>query len=259
MYEGVSMVIGSICTEKGGVGKTSILFHTAWELSERNSVLMIDTESQRSNLTSYAGIRKDRNLVTIRNVLESDSAFGAVREIRPGLDMIPADESCISLQAQNCIQPMKKLIRKLQGRYDYIFIDVGASGYLHAAVLAVSDYIIIPVTLEYGSLGAIQGIAQSVQEIRQINPRLQILGILVNRYSVRSTLRKEILQTMGRLADQLQTRLFDTRIHESVLFDAGITAHKGISDYAPKSKPADDIRALSAELERLTHMSKKGE
>lgn len=44
--------------EKGGVGKTSVCFNSAWELSGLGKkILMIDMDGQKANLTFFSGVQ----------------------------------------------------------------------------------------------------------------------------------------------------------------------------------------------------------
>lgn len=53
----IKMKIITFINEKGGVGKTSACFNTAWELSNRGKkILMIDIDGQKANLTFFTGI-----------------------------------------------------------------------------------------------------------------------------------------------------------------------------------------------------------
>jgi len=49
--------------EKGGVGKSSVCFNTAWELSNRGkNILLIDLDGQKANISFFTGAYKDNNL-----------------------------------------------------------------------------------------------------------------------------------------------------------------------------------------------------
>ena len=57
--------------EKGGVGKTSICFNTAWELSNSGKrILMVDVDGQKANLTFLPVIQRSEEMKTVIDVLK---------------------------------------------------------------------------------------------------------------------------------------------------------------------------------------------
>ena len=53
------------------------------------------------------------------------------------------------------------------------------------------------------------------------------------------------------LAKQMDTKVFDTKIREAVVLSELVIKHQGITDYAPTSNAADDIRNVVKEIERM--------
>ena len=46
--------------EKGGVGKSSVCFNTAWELANQGkNILIIDLDGQKANISFFTGVEKD--------------------------------------------------------------------------------------------------------------------------------------------------------------------------------------------------------
>ena len=55
--------------EKGGVGKSSVCFNTAWELANRGKkILIMDLDGQKANISFFAGVNKD-NITTMAPLL----------------------------------------------------------------------------------------------------------------------------------------------------------------------------------------------
>ena len=80
------------------------------------------------------------------------------------------------------------------------------------------------------------------------NSRLQVLGILLNRFNARLNLSREKLELAQQIAAQLQTKVFQTKIRSSVSAAEAPAHGVSIMDYAPRSKPAMDFEALCQEI-----------
>jgi len=89
-----------------------------------------------------------------------------------------------------------------------------------------------------------------------VNNRLNISGILVNRYMKRSRLHKEIYGTAQLICHKLNVNLFNTVIRNSRSLAEAQSIQTGITDYAPRSAGVKDFTALVQELEQLNVLKK---
>ena len=92
------------------------------------------------------------------------------------------------------------------------------------------------------------------------NPGLRVLGILLNRYSARFNLNREVLEMAGQIAAQLETRVFETKIRGSVSAAEAPAHGLSVVDYAPQSNPARDFETLCDEVagDRFPAVQKTG-
>lgn len=176
-------IIVSLFNNKGGVGKTTFLFHIAHQLADSGkTVLMVDCDSQ-CNLTAYtlteSAIDKawhpDGNSI-YRQIEPVDRTIGDIRNRAPtsvskNLFLVPGDltlsvfedrlgESWNSarggaeaaLRAQSAIHRIiKQSIEKSNSQI--VLLDLGPNlGAINRAVLAGSDYIITPVSPDLFSI-----------------------------------------------------------------------------------------------------------
>lgn len=238
--------------EKGGIGKTSSCFNISWELVNRGKkVLMIDIDGQRANLTYVAGVEKTNEMLTIYDiVLRGISIRKTIRTVREGLELVPANSVCSDIPSSAKIFSLKKAIQEIKAEYDYIMIDVNPTpNWSHALAIAASDYLIIPMLPDVCSLEANAGIAESIEDLRGYTPELKVLGILFNKYDNRTNLAKQVRSIADGIAEQLDTRVFDTYIHNAVAMGESVYPHIGITDYQKRSAAAEDIRMLVTEIE----------
>lgn len=242
--------------EKGGVGKSSICFNVGWHFAEKGKkVLMIDLDGQRANLTFIAGIEKSEEVATLYDVLvEGVDIKKTVLVVEDNLHIVPATNNVVSLYHDNCsLGDMQQAVNELKLYYDYIFIDVGPTpNHGHALALAASDGIIIPMLPDVTSLEANMGIVESVRAIQLIaNPDLRVLGIVFNKFTLRTLLSSRVAATAEKMAQAFNSRVFRTKLRQTVTMSEHVGQHVGITAYAPKSKCASDIKQLCEEIEEV--------
>lgn len=240
--------------EKGGIGKTSCCFNTAWEFSSQKKVLLIDLDGQRANLTFFCGIEKKEKTITMHNVLMAgENIRNAIVNVKENLDLVPGTVNVADLTQAAKITRMKKAIEEIKDKYDYIFIDVNPTpNWSHVLALSASDYIIIPMLPDIASLEGNMGIAESaIEVIETTNPNLKVLGILINKNISRRNLAKQVAAVAEKMAMQLDTKIFDTKIRDAVVLSETVARHIGVTEYAPKSDAAEDIRNVVKEIERM--------
>jgi len=248
-------VMGTIITfinEKGGVGKSSCCFNVAWELTKRKKVLLIDMDGQRANLTFFCGITKKEDMLTIFNVLQSNSNIkDTIKGVKKNLDIIPASQDVSNLTTNAKISKYKKVLEEVKNEYDYIFIDVNPTpGWGHILALSVSNYIIAPMLPDVTSLEANNGIIESIEEIRETsNPNLKVLGLVFNKHTPRTNLSKQVLEISGEMASVLNTKVFESKIRNAVSLSENVYYHIGITDYDENSAAAEDVRNFIKEIE----------
>jgi len=208
------MKVISIFNNKGGVGKTTYMYHVAHLLAERGStVLMIDCDSQ-CNLTAYSlsdtSIRRswseDGNSI-FRNIEPVFQTIGDIRNRAPSrvinargdLYIVPGDlrlsdfedrlgdtwnsargGSESDVRAQSAIHRyILQAAEKVAA--DIVLIDLGPNlGALNRAVLASSDYFITPVAPDLFSIQGTENLGNKLVSWRrdwdQVNDRSQQLS-----------------------------------------------------------------------------------
>lgn len=246
-------MIITFINEKGGVGKTSLCFNSAWYFAEQGKrVLMVDLDGQRANLTYMAGIDKTQSTATMYDVLtKQENIKRTVLVVEDNLHIVPATNAVINLAAQNSsIDTMRAAMREVEPYYDYIFIDVSPSpNRSHALALSTSDYVIIPMLADIMSLESNMGISASIKHVQgEVNDRLRVLGIVFNKYTWRTKLSKQVLSAAEKMASSLNSRVFSSHIRNNVSLAECVGKHVGITTYDPKSNGADDIKAFCKEI-----------
>lgn len=99
---------------------------------------------------------------------------------------------------------------------------------------------------------SLQGIAQLKETIfavkKYYNKDLEITGILLNKYNPRLVLTKEVEELAGMIAEQLGTRILNSRISTNVSLAEAPAHGISIMEYAPRSKAAAEYKKLICEV-----------
>ncbi len=240
----------TLINENGGIGKTSLIFNTAWELSRGSKVLMIDLDGQKGNLTFFSGIKAAE--ITMYDVLERGKDIkDAIQNVKKGLDLIPADNDVTSISQKSKMTYMKKLMSSLKRSYDYIFIDVNPNpDWRHFLTLTSADFILIPMRPDPKALEGSNGIIESIMEAKEYNRGLKILGMVINLYDKRTALGKDVIEAAEKRAVKLKGKVFKSKIRRCVALSENVQIHEGVTDYAPSSNAAADIKEFVKELKK---------
>jgi len=89
---------------------------------------------------------------------------------------------------------LKKYLDQIRGSYDYICIDCPPSlGLLTLNALTAADALVIPIQCEFFALEGVSQLINTVRLIRkQLNPTLDIDGVLLTMYDRRSSLTEQV-------------------------------------------------------------------
>lgn len=243
---------------KGGVGKT----HTVWLLAsvcqERSRrFLAFDTDTQANFASSFTELKQARGVDVLLNPAAETEASSLVRRTEYShIDVVPPGTSLARFDLSDQRQWEKADLQRsfvdavtsFRATYDLVVFDCPPRLSLASfAALCASDYVIIP--MEAADWGA-QGITQVTAAIRYVqarsNPRLRLLGYLVNQFkrarSYQQTYLAQLRQHFGRLA-------FDTVIPDLAEFEKSVTDRIPVTLHAPSSEEAGIARQFFDEVE----------
>lgn len=250
-----------VINEKGGVGKSSIAFNCAYELSREAKVLMIDLDAQRANLSWMAGVmdQKDENgkmaiakdsYLTMFDVMTgANTIHECILQVKENLDLVPANSKVLSFSRVSSERKFRNALKEVENEYDYIFIDVDPTPSLtHKTALMVTDYVIIPMLPDFLSLEADKGVIDDICDTKDFNKDLKVLGIVFNKCNDRLNITKICAKQAEELANKLQTSVFATRIRNAVSLSECPLWHIGVTEYDPDSGISQDIRDLVKEI-----------
>ena len=198
----------SVINKKGGVGKTTTVINLAGGLSMKGKkILVIDLDPQ-GNATTGLGISNTENSErTIYSVLNGNKKIADV--IQPtnfknlnlvssnvdlsGLEVETAGDSRRAFKLKDELGP---ILNDSGALYDYILIDCPPSlSLLTIMALVASDSLVVPLQTEFFALEGVTQLIKTINRIKSnLNPFLDIRGILLTMYDKRNKLSNEVEQ-----------------------------------------------------------------
>ena len=153
---------------------------------------------------------------------------------------------------------LRQYLDTLKGQYSHILIDCQPSlGMLTVNALAAANRVIIPVQAEYLPAKGLEQLLQTINKVRrQINPKLQIDGILLTMVDSRTNFAKEI-SALLRETYGSKIKVFTSEIPHSVRAKEISAEGKSIYAHDPNGKVAEGYKNLTEEILKLEKQREK--
>ena len=183
----------AIINLKGGVAKTTTAINLAAILAKEHGakVCVVDGDSQCNTTEFFGGDPTSGNLAMIlRNAERFDDpgsyAAGFVQKtVYENICILPGDETLMDMDLSKVEQGtvnsnvLRFLVEEVKDKFTHVLIDCPpAFNAASAAALVAADDVIIPIKLDAFSLRGMGNLMRQVKNMRRINPRLTIAGLL---------------------------------------------------------------------------------
>src|SRR6478752_4778069 len=240
-----------LANQKGGVAKTTTTLNLGVAFAEQgHRVLLIDLDPQ-GNLTMSQGLNPDTIQKSMFDVLVHRLPIEQVIEQREveiavsSIDLAGADMALASQIGRE--RALEKALAPIKDRYDYIFIDTPPSlGLLTINAFVAATGVVVPVQTEYLSLRGLVQLENTLSMVREnLNPRVEIIGILPTMYDKRVTHSREADEI---LRENFGDIVYQTRIRKTVRFAEAPVKGSSVLAYEPGGEAADMYRDLAKEV-----------
>ena len=190
-----------IANQKGGVGKTTTTVNLAAGLAKVGQrVLVIDLDPQ-GNATMGSGIDKRKlELSTYDVLLESASIAEALQRSEKGgyavlganRELSGAEVELVPLARRN--ERLRDALAATQADYDFVLIDCPPSlSMLTLKGLCSAHGVIVPMQCEYFALEGLSDLVNTIKQVHaNLNPQLQVIGLLRVMFDPRITLQQQV-------------------------------------------------------------------
>lgn len=249
------MKIFSVVNSKGGVGKTTIAVNLGHALAlEGHRTLIIDMDMQ-DNVRIWLDVPQSK--VTLFDVLINDTNINqAITKVRDNLYICASggeDLGAVPYLLKDRKNPASKLklaLDKIKNNFDYCLIDCSPSKtLLHTVAMVASNYILVPVNMEWlSSVGSIQ-VNKSMQGLREKYDIKTEIGLIiptfVDRRRSRITddiidgLKDQYKDKLSSIPIRINSKLSEAPAYGQTIFEMGDS--KGIEDFTDLAKEVINI------------------
>ena len=195
------MRILAIANQKGGTGKTTTALNLGANLaSQGRRVLLVDLDPQSSLTLATLG-ECDKTLADVLGGAQPGNLTmsAIIHHLAPGLDLAPGDLALSTSEMTMAARlgrenVLKKALASVTG-YDLVILDCSPSlGLLTVNALTAANAVIAPTLPSALDLRGLKLFLSSLEAVTQeLNPGLQLLGVVVCQYDNRLNLHQAAL------------------------------------------------------------------
>lgn len=250
----------AFANNKGGSGKTTTASNVGLAMAKAGKrVLLIDGDMQMNLTLSFfdeeraLGFSTDEKNIHTAIKYERDLSDFVASTDYANLDIVPSTSLMSSVEYDLFTKWQREFILKkclgpilARGYYDFVLIDAPPTlGGWVMNILAVSDFIIIPVEASPWGLFGLANMFDFISQVKALNPRLEIMGIAITKADERKSYFKQTYETLKEFE---AARLFNTYIKIDSTIEWAQDNSQPVVAYKRYSRSAIEYTKLAKEI-----------
>jgi chromosome partitioning protein len=255
------VVIG-IIANAGGVGKSTLAVHLAYELSKnRISVALIDLDPQRA-LDVFCGLPSAESENSIAKILAKEFTRNWTMVPvwgNPNIEVCQGHPSMAKLADDLVIRrrgayALADRLKSHPLHHDVVILDCPATmGIICENAIAASTGLLVPIQLEMKSIAGVADLVEwtiAISDDLKLDPRPQIFGLVPSLYDNSRAIHRQYLQQLPEITEQLRIKLYPF-VRDSSEFKNSSANGLPLQKYRPNHPACGDFQAITEDIIKL--------